>query len=132
VQLPAPVQVTVNVALVVLGDIAPNTAADDAPLNPILPSRVNVQPGAVRETVVAAVLLTQLTPTTTASLDAFAEAVNVNVSPEELAPCCVNIFVWVMLAEAGDQTRNKRIRLFVAIAVKADSPRLSVIARWLI
>jgi hypothetical protein len=128
VQLPAPVQVTVNVALVVLGDIAPKTAADDAPLNPIPPSWVNVHPDAVRETVVAAVLLTQSTPTTTASLAAFAEAVNVNVWPEEEPPCCTNIFVCEMLAAAGDQTASSRISVFAAKVSDADRQRLNLIA----
>jgi hypothetical protein len=99
--LPVPVQATVNVALVVLGDIAPNTAADEAPLNPILPSCVNIHPGAVSETAVAAVLLTQFTPMTTASLVAFAEAAKVNVDPEEDPPCCVNTFVCEIPVGAG-------------------------------
>ena len=87
VQFPVPVQVTVNVVLVVLGDIAPKTAADDVPLNPIFPSCVKLQPEAVNDTPVAPELLAQLTPITTASLAAFAEAVNVNVDVEEDPPC---------------------------------------------
>ena len=48
-QLEEFVQVTVKVALVVFGEIAPNTAPDDDPLNPIPPSCVKVHPGAVAE-----------------------------------------------------------------------------------
>lgn len=101
-QFPAPVQVTVNVALVVFGEMAPNTAADDDPLKPIFPSRVKLQPVAVIDTPVAAVVLTQFTPMTTASFDAFAEAVNVNVDAEEDPPCCTNIFVCEISAHAGE------------------------------
>jgi hypothetical protein len=57
------------------------------------PSCAKVHPGAVSDTDVAPVLLAQLTPTTTASLVAFADAVNVNVDADEVPPCCANTFV---------------------------------------
>jgi len=117
VQFPVPVQVTVNVALVVLGDMAPKTAADDVPLNPIFPSCVKLQPVAVKDTPVAPELLAQLTPTTTASLDAFAEDVNVNVDAEELPPCCTNIFVCEILAHAEELMSATMIVSFTIIAV---------------
>jgi hypothetical protein len=107
----------VKVALVVLGDIAPKTAPDDAPLNPIFPSWLNVHPGAVRETAVAAVLLTQLTPMTTASLAAFAEAVKVNVDPEEDPPCCAKTFVCEIPAAgaAGLMVTAKALKVVVEV-----------------
>ena len=115
--MPAPVQVTVNVPLVVLGDIAPKTAADDDPLNPILPSWIKVHPGAVSETAVAAVPLTQLTPTTTASLTAFADPVNVNVDAEEDPPCCANTFVCEIptAAGAGLMVTAKALKVLVEV-----------------
>jgi hypothetical protein len=109
----------------VLGDIAPNTAADDAPLNAMLPSWVNVHPGAVNETDVAAVLLAQFTPTTTASLAAFADEVKLNVSPDEDPPCCANTFVCEMLAQAGEQTTRSRKSNLAATKFDIGS-RLSV------
>jgi hypothetical protein len=118
VQFPVPVQVTVNVALVVLGDIAPKAAPDEAPLNPILPSCANVHPGAVRETAVAAVLLTQFTPMTTASLAAFAEAVNVNVDAEEDPACCANTFVWVICVPVAAGLMVTAMALKVVVEVK--------------
>jgi len=126
--LPAPVQVTVKVALVVFGDIAPKTAADDAPLNPILPSWVNVHPGAVSETDVAALLLAQFTPTTTASLGALAEAVKVNVDPDEDPPCCVNTLVCAIPAQAEEHSNNRR-KLFATRLVQAERQCLTAI-RW--
>jgi hypothetical protein len=92
----------------------------------MLPSRVNVHPGAVSETDVAAVLLAQLTPTTTASLAAFAEAVNVNVDAEEVPPCCVNTFVCVMLAQAGEHAANRKIKPCTNTAFEIDSRRLRI------
>ena len=123
VQFPVPVQVTVNVVLVVLGDIAPKAAEEDDPLKPMLPSCVKFQPVAVSDTPVAAVVLTQFTPTTTASLAAFAEAVNVNVDAEELPPCCTNIFVCEILAHAGEQNSIRLIMSPFIVAV-ATTERL--------
>jgi hypothetical protein len=107
----------VNVALVVLGDIAPKTAADDAPLNPIFPNCVKLQPLAVNETPVAPVVLAQPTATTTDSLAAFAEAVNVNVDAEEVPPCCTNIFVCEILAQPEEPASSKAIMTLPIIAV---------------
>jgi hypothetical protein len=86
---------------------------------------VNVHPEAVSETDVAAVVLAQFTPTTTASLGAFAEAVKVNVDAEEDPPCCTNTFVCEMLAQAGENATRNRISNLAAALLEPDS-RLSV------
>src|SRR5215472_1353612 len=115
--------------------MAPKAAPDDAPVNVISPSWVNAHPGAVSDTDVAPVLLTQFTPTTTASLAAFAEAVKVNVDVEEDPACCANTFVCAIpVMEAGLMVTASALKVVVEVKltvsrVPAASP-VNLYSAW--